>query len=131
MGNWGDDIDEELQQKYEPIKVPLLLSFKSMSLMLQRIEEETREWDNKYPKSELLKIWITALLIILVLVTISYNVLIVATGLFMLFYAYILLQIARVWKRFKYSLGTYWLMTLAALAGVFVIGINLQTLFFS
>ncbi len=131
MGNWGDDIDEELQQKYEPIKVPLLFSFKSMSLMLQRIEEETREWDNKYPKSELLKIWTTALLIILVLITISYNVLIVATGFFMLFYGYILLQIARVWKRFKYSLATYWLMTLAALAGVFVIGINLQTLFFS
>lgn len=129
MGNWGEEWEEELQRD-EKLKVGLLLSFKSMSLVIQRIEEETREWDDKYPKSELLKIWGSTMVILLFLFTFSYSALIVATGLFFFFYGYVLLQLGKAWKRFKYSAAFYWGITIPALILVLILGINLQTLIF-
>lgn len=126
---WGDDIDEELQRD-EKIKVGFLFNYMQMGNLLKRIEEETREWDEKYPKSELLKVWGSVMVIMLVLFTLSYNVLLIATGLFFFFYGHILVKVYGVWKRFQYSKKVYWGMTIGALAVAFVLGWLFQSLIF-
>ena len=80
----------------EPIKVGFLFSFKSMSMLIQRIEEETGEYDNRYPKRELLKIWANCLVLIFVLACVSHSIFIVATGPFIFFYCYVLFQVIKV-----------------------------------
>lgn len=126
---WGDDMDEELQ-KDEKIKVGFLFNYMQMGSLLKRIEEETKEWDEKYPKSELLKVWGSVMGIMLVLFTLSYNVLLIVTGLFFFFYGHILIQVYGVWKRFQYSKKVYWGMTIGALAVAFVLGWLLRSLIF-
>lgn len=131
MGSrWGDDVDEELQQRHQRLKVGFVFNFMQISKILKRIEEETREWDEKYPKSELLKIWGSTMVFLLIFMTLSYNILIIVTGLFMLLNIIILFQVFGVWKRFHYSVVMYWLMTIVGLAVVFLIGWLLRGLIF-
>ncbi len=131
MGSrWGDDVDEELQQRQQRLKVGFVFNFMQINNILKRIEEETKEWDKKYPKSELMKIWGSTMVFLLVFMTLSYSILIIVTGLFMLLNVIILFQIFGVWKRFHYSAVMYWLMTIAGLAAVFLIGWLLRGLIF-
>lgn len=129
MSRWGEEYDGELL-KEEKIKVDVLFSFKSMTLVLNRIIEETREYDDKYPKSELLKIWASALGVLFFLFLFSYNILICATGLFIFFYGFVLIQVYKAWKRFKYPGGKYWLMTVLALAVEFALARVVQGFIF-
>lgn len=117
---WGDDIDEELQRDNR-IKVGILFNYMHMGKVIKQLEEETREWDQKYPRNELLKIWGCDLFMIFLLMVFSYNILIVATGLFYIFYGHILIQIFRAWRRFKYPGLIYWLMTVAVLGAAFAL----------
>ncbi len=129
MSRWGDDIDEELK-KNEKVKAKFMISFKSMNYVVRQIEETTKEWDDKYPKFELLKIWANVLLFFVVLFTFTYNILIVVTGILFIFYGFIIFQIFGVWRSFKYSGIQYWLMTLAGIVAAFGIGWVLQSLIF-
>jgi len=129
MGNWGDDIDEELKRN-EKIKVGLLLSFKSMTLVIERLVMETRECDDKYPKKELLKIWASITAIFTVLFTFSYSVFMIVTVLFIGFYGYAFYQLAKAWNSFKYSKLQFWGMSLVAVAAGVGIGTLLQGLIF-
>lgn len=129
MSRWGDDIDEELK-KNEKVKAKFMISFKTMNYVVRQIEETTKEWDDKYPKFELLKIWANVLLFFVVLFTFTYNILIVVTGILFIFYGFIIFQIFGVWRSFKYSSIQYWLMTLAGIAAAFGIGWVLQSLIF-
>ena len=54
MTAW-DKYDDEIKPK-EKIKVGFMINFKKMNVLLERIDQETEEWDSRYPKSELLKI---------------------------------------------------------------------------
>ena len=67
---------------------------------------------------------------IFILAALSYNVLIIATLPFMLFYFYNLIQLSKAYKAFNYSRTKYWLTTIAAL--VIIIGSTyfLRTLIF-
>lgn len=129
MSRWGDDIDEELK-KNEKVKAKFMISFKTMNYVVRQIEETTKEWDDKYPKFELLKIWANVLLFFVVLFTFTYNILIVVTGILFIFYGFIIFQIFGVWRSFKYPGIQYWLMTLAGIAAAFGIGWVLQSLIF-
>lgn len=126
---WGDDVDEELQRN-EKIRVGFLFNYMQMGGVLKRIEEETREWDARYPKSELLKIWGSVMAIMLVLFTLSYNILLIVTGLFFFFYGHILFQVYGVWKRFQYAKATYLGMTAGGLAVTFALGWLFRSLLF-
>lgn len=130
QSRWGDDIDEELQHEDKKIKVGFVFNYMQMSGLLKRIEEETKEWDAKYPKSELMKIWGCDMLFLLILFTLAYGPLIVATGLPIFFYGHILIQISGVYKRFQYSRAAYWGLTLCALAAAFFAGYFLRGLIF-
>ena len=129
MAGWGDDIDEELKND-EEIVVGFRLGFKGMSFLIDRIVEETREYDEKHPKDDLRFILFNDLVIIAVLVTFSYNILMIATVFFMLFYGYLLIQIGKAWKRFNYSMMQYWLMTIIGLIVAVAVGVLLQGLIF-
>ncbi len=122
MANWGEAFDEELMQmEKEKIEVGVMFSYKSMSAVIERIANETREWDDKHPKRDLLKIWTNLLPIFFVLFLFSYNVMIIATGIFYFFYGYILIQLFGVWRRFHYSKLQFWGMTVGALSALFAI----------
>lgn len=129
MAGWGDDIDEELK-KEEEIEVGFCLKFKTMTLIIDKIIEETREYDEKHPKDDLISLLINDLVILSVLVMFSYNVLMIATVFFMMFYGYILIQIGKAWKRFNYSMGQYWLLTIIGLIVAVAIGIVVKGLVF-
>lgn len=129
MAGWGDDIDEELK-KEEEIEVGFCLKFKTMTLIIDKIIEETREYDAKHPKDDLISLLINDLVILSVLVMFSYNVLMIATVFFMMFYGYILIQIGKAWKRFNYSMGQYWLLTIIGLIIAVAIGIVVKGLVF-
>jgi len=129
MSRWGDDYEMQLQQNTK-INVDFMINFKRMSHIIDRIVEETAEWDDKHPKMDLLKIWASIMFVFLVLFTFSYSVLTVATGIFFFFYGYVLIQLAGAWKRFKYSSRTYWIMTLTTLVADLVLGLVLQGILF-
>ena len=124
---WGEEFDEELKNEVE---VGFRLGFKSMSFMIDRIVEETKEYDEKHPKDSLISILLNDLLIILVLVVFSYNILMIVTVFFMLFYGYILIQLGKAWKRFNYPMGQYRLMSIGGLLLVIVLGIVIQSFIF-
>lgn len=130
MAGWGDDIDEELKNEDEEIEVGFCLKFKTMTLIIDKIIDETKEYDEKHPKDDLISLLINDLVILSVLVMFSYNVLMIVTVFFMLFYGYILIQIGKAWKRFNYSMGQYWLLTIIGLIVAVAVGIVIQGLIF-
>ena len=130
MAGWGDDIDEELKNEDEEIEVGFCLKFKTMTLIIDKIIDETKEYDEKHPKDDLISLLINDLVILSVLVMFSYNVLMIVTVFFMLFYGYILIQIGKAWKRFNYSMGHYWLLTIIGLIVAVAVGVVIQGLIF-
>lgn len=124
-------MDEYYDNSNEPIKVGFLFSFKSMSMIIQRIEEETGDYDEHYPKRELLKIWANCLVLIFVLACLSHSIFIVATGPFIFFYCYVLFQLVRVFKRFKYPRAGFIAATVLGLLLVLIAGFALQGVIFN
>lgn len=127
--SWGDEIDEELMQDTD-IKVGFMINFKKIYLVIDQIIQETREANDKHPRDSFRKIWGGVMFMIFILAALSYNVLIIATLPFMLFYFYNLIQLSKAYKAFNYSRTKYWLTTIAAL--VIIIGSTyfLRTLIF-
>ena len=100
-----DDYDYEVKYaKDEKIEVGFMVNFKSMSVMINRIVEETKEVTDQYPKSELKKIWGGIMFCYLILFALSYQILIVATLPFAILYTYTLFQLFKAWKGFKYPM---------------------------
>ncbi len=121
MPNWGEEFDDELKN-YDRPKAHFSLNFRYITHMLDRIDEETRDWNEKYPKSELMKLWGSVMALYFILVCLTYSVLIIVTGAFYVFNTYALFQLYGKWKRFKYSKGSFLLMTAIAMVIVFVAG---------
>ena len=127
MGNWGDDY-EKVEEKDTKVKVRFMFSFKMMSIVINRISDETKEWDDNYPKKDLLKILANIMVIFTFLFIFTYSFLVAATGIFLLFYAYALIQLFRAWKRFQYSAFAFWLYSIVGIAIAFGVGQVLQKL---
>lgn len=130
MGRWGDDIDEELQQRKAEFKVGFMFSFKSMNTVIEKIEDETSEWDDKHPKKDLMKIWFNVMVIFLVLLCFTYSVIALATLFFFFFYGFVIIRLFGAWKRFGYSKAGYWLMTVLGFIVNFVISYFVKGLIF-
>jgi len=129
MAGWGDEYESTPRQE-EKIKTGRIFSFKTMSFVIEKIKDETREWDDKHPKDDLMAMWTNIMIIYLVLFTFTYNILIVATGLFFFFYFYVLFQMYGAWKQFGYSKAGYWVMTIAGILVTGAIGTILKSFIF-
>jgi len=126
---WGDEYESAPKQEAK-INTGSLISFKTMSAVIGKIREETEKWDDKHPKNDLLAIWRNIMIIFVVLFSFTYNILVMATGLFFFFYFYVLLQIYGAWKQFGYSKAFYWGITIAGIAASFGIGTIIRGLIF-
>ena len=114
---WGDEIDEELQNK-EDFHVRFLLSFKSMLIAINKICDETLEWDDKHPRDDFRKIWCGAMLMELLFWTFSYNIMLIATLPFISFYTYVLVRLGKAYKTFGYKRAPYVIMTVGTLLAI-------------
>lgn len=112
--SWGDEYETAPRQE-DKIKTGRIFSFKTMSFVINKIKDETKEWDAKHPKDDLMAMWMNTMLVFLILFTFTYNILIIATGLFFFFYFYVLVQMYGAWKQFGYSKAGYWLMTISGI----------------
>lgn len=124
-----DDYDSEAQylKDHQP-KVGFHLSFKVMSQLVDKLIDETGEVTDKYPKSELLKLWATVMGIFFVLFLLSSGLLILAVLLFYFFYGFVFIKIFKAWKNFKYKLWQIILMTVGGLAVEFALATLIRTL---
>lgn len=118
--SWGDEVDEELQQKKE-YKAKLPLSFKSMTNILNYIEETQREWDDKTPRDSFRRIWAGNMIMMLVFFCATYNVVALVSIPFMGFYFYVLIKLSKAYKHFGYKRGIYWFTTIVTL--ILLIGV--------
>lgn len=123
--SWGDEVDEELQQKQE-IKVGFPISFKSMINLINLIVETQKEWDEHTPRNSFRRIWAGALLMLFIFFTLTYNVLALATLIFIGFYGYVLIKLGKAYKFFGYSTKGYIATTIVAVALLAVAAFLLQ-----
>jgi len=126
---WGDEYENKPKQEVK-IKYGRIFSFKTMSYAVNKIKDETREWDDKHPKDDLMAMWMNLMIVYLILFTVTYNILIVATGVFFFFYFYVLVQMYGAWKQFGYSKAGYWVMTIAGILITGVVGTLLRGFIF-
>lgn len=113
--SWGEERDEELQQDND-LNFGILISFKSMIGALNRICEETRDYDEKHPKDSLTNIWIGCLFMMSIFILFTYNVVAIATLPFLGFYTYVLIKLSAAHKQFHYSRTKFWVLTSLILA---------------
>ena len=111
---WGDEYENKSGQKDE-IRYGRIFSFKTMSYAINKIKDETKEHDDKHPKDDLMSMWMNCMIVYFVLFTVTYSILVVATGIFFFFYFYVLVQMYGAWKQFGYSKAGYWIMTVAGI----------------
>lgn len=119
MSNWEKYDDEAKEQKQ--IDVGFRINFISMNNLLIQLDEQTGEWDEKYPKSELYKLWFTDMLMQALLLSLSNGIFMIITLPFLFFYIFVMNRIFKTWKRFKYKKSQFLLMTLGGF--VVVVGI--------
>lgn len=112
--SWGDEIDEELQQKRD-YKVGFLVSFKSMINAINLITETQSEWDDKHPRDSFRRIWAGVMLMMFVFFALTYNVLAIATLPFIGFYFAVLIKLSKAYKNFGYKTTGFWWTTIGAL----------------
>lgn len=125
--SWGDEIDEELQQKQD-YKVGFLLSFKSMTNAINLITETQHEWDDKHPRDSFRRIWLGDMLMLLIFFCLTYNVLAIASLPFIGFYSFVLIKLAKAYKSFGYKRTGYWWTTAGGLLIAIAIAVLVQQL---
>lgn len=126
---WGDD-EEELQMKKEKISVGFMWNFISMNHMVTRIDQEVGEREGDYPKSELKKIWVSAMVIIQLLAILTHSVIMIATLPFIFFYALLFFKISGVLKRFGYPRKGYWAITIVLFIVIIAVAVIAQSFIF-
>ena len=106
---WGDDIDEELKNKKE-LKVGFMWNFISTNNMITKFDQEVGEVNEHYPKSEIVKMWNSTLIVMLIFALLMYNALVVIALPFFFLYGMLLFKLAKLFKRFGYKTAKYWVL---------------------
>ena len=127
MGNWGDDTDFEVKALKDH-EGRFTVNFKKIYTDVDEISEKTLEVTDKHPKDSLLKLWAGTMVGIFIFFMLTYQILAVVTLPFIAFYIIGLFRIFKCWKSFKYSAVQFWLMSIGAMAALFLISRVLQQL---
>lgn len=116
MSNWGEDQDYEIADlEKRKFDCGILISFKSMLNALNKISEETGEYDDKYPRNCLENIWLGDMLMLSIFILLTYSVVAIATLPFILAYGYVFLRIVAAYRQFNYSVPKLWTKTIITL----------------
>lgn len=116
MGKIDNYDDDAKYMQEHPFKPAFTVNFKIMSGYVDQIVDGTGEVTDKYPKSELLKLWGWDLIVLFFVFLISYSYVIIAAMIFYFFYGWVLFKIIKAWHYFKYKMWQILLMTVGALA---------------
>ena len=112
---WGDDIDEELQNK-KKLRVGFMWNFISTNNMITKFDQEVGEVDDVYPKCEISKMWYSTLIIMFIFELLIYSALSLAALPFFFLYGMLLFKLSKLFKRFGYSSVKYWIITVITIA---------------
>ena len=112
---WGDEIDEELQNKKQ-LKVGFSWNFISTNNLSTRFDQEVGEVNENYPKSEIVKMWYSTLIVMLIFEMLMHSVLAIVALPFFFLYGMFLFKLSGLFKRFGYSSLLYWLIAIGAIA---------------
>ena len=129
MGNWGDDTDLEVKALKEH-EGRFTINFKKIYYDVDDISEKTLEVTDKHPKDSLMKLWAGTMVGMFIFFLLSYQVLALVTLPFLAFYLIGLFRIFKCWKGFKYNGVQFWLMSIAAMAVLFILSRVVQELVF-
>ncbi len=129
MGNWGDDTDLEVQALKEH-EGRFTINFKKIYYDVDDISEKTLEVTDKHPKDSLMKLWAGTMVGMFIFFLLSYQVLALVTLPFLAFYLIGLFRIFKCWRGFKYNGVQFWLMSIAAMAVLFILSRVVQELVF-
>ena len=129
MGNWGDDTDLEVKALKEH-EGRFTINFKKIYYDVDDISEKTLEVTDKHPKDSLMKLWACPMVGMFIFFLLSYQVLALVTLPFLAFYLIGLFRIFKCWKGFKYNGVQFWLMSIAAMAVLFILSRVVQELVF-
>lgn len=114
---WGDDVDEELQNK-KKIKAGFMWNFIMTNDMITRFDQEVSEVDENYPKAEIAKMFYSTLVMMLIFELLIHNALAILGLPFFFLYGMELWKITKLFKRFGYKTGKYVIIAIiAVLAG--------------
>lgn len=112
---WGDDIDEELQNK-KKLEVGFMWNFISTNNMITRFDQEVGEVDKDYPKSEIAKMWFSTLTVMVLFELLMRNALVIIALPFFFLYGMILIKLSKLFKRFGYKSAPYWIIAAVGVA---------------
>ena len=118
MARWGEDVDYEAQQMKD-FEGRFTINFKKIFNDVDEISQRTMEITDKHPKDSLMKAWAGTMVGMFILFLLAYQVFIVITIPFFVFYIIALLRIAKCWKSFRYSPVRFWVMTVGTVAVMF------------
>ena len=120
--SWGDDIDEELKNKKQ-LSVGFLWNFISTNQMITRFDQEVAEVDGDYPKNEIMKMWFSTIVVMLIFGLLIHNALAIVGLPFFCLYGFLIFKMAKLLKRFNYPVGVDWILTIVAI--ICMIGANI------
>ena len=109
MSRW-EEYDDEAKEDNR-MDFGFVFSFKLMFEYLDKIDQSTKEWDDKYPKKLLINIWASAMVIMLIAFLCSYQIMLIISLPFIFLHLIVLIKEAKIWARFGYSKMQYFLMT--------------------
>lgn len=112
---WGDDIDEELQNK-KKLEVGFMWNFISTNNMITKFDQEVGEVDKDYPKCEIAKMWYSTLIVMVIFELIMHSALVIIGLPFFCLYGMILFKLSKLFKRFGYSPAPYWVIAIVVIA---------------
>lgn len=116
---WGDEIDEELQNK-KKLEVGFMWNFIGTNQMITRFDQEVGEVEGDYPKDQIMKMWASTLVVMLIFGLLCHSALVIIGLPFFCLYGFLLFKIAKLLKRFGYKTGAYWAMSVGAIALIVV-----------
>lgn len=98
-----DKYDYDVKENEDRPAIPFTLNFKSINALMLSTQDSLKEWDDKYPKKELINLTIGILAVCAVLIAFSYKALVVLTLPMLFFYFLALRSVYKTWKQCGYS----------------------------